>query len=288
MDVHPKLGLVINDHTLSYKFFEALECISRTWSQRKAAKMLGVSHAVLNRRIKDAEEKLGVSLVEATGAGSELTDYAIKLLEKHRKYISRMKKRKKIVICGGYISSRLLEILALEYGLDVMMYSTDDESAIYLADMDMIDILTLDDPIHAFRRDLDFIPIAYDQLVLVSGNNSLPDALNDLKGRKFVEVINSSQRLAWNTLDKAGIGYRIVKQVKSPYTASKIVEDHNDCYTFLNGSFFSGSDIIKNETKHIISIVMVNEENKILKDFLEFILNEGQKIVEKSGFERIE
>jgi len=288
MEDNPKLGLVINGHTLSYRFFEALECISQTWSQRKAAKMLGISHAVLNRRIKDTEEKLDTTLVETTGAGSELTDYAIKLLEKHRKYMSRMREREKIIICGGYISSRLLEVLALEYGLDAMIYSTDDESAIYLADMDMIDLLTLDDPIHAFRRDLDFIPIAYDHLVLVSGDNSLSNDLNELKGRKFVEVMNSSQRLAWNTLDKEGIKYKIVKSVRSPYTALKIVEKHEEFNTFLNGSLFAGSNIIKDETKHIISLVMVNEQKKIIKDFLEYILNEGQKIVEKSGFERIE
>ena len=39
---------------------------------------------------------------------------------------------------------------------------TDDESALELARKDMVDILTLDDPVRAFMYDLDFIPIAYD------------------------------------------------------------------------------------------------------------------------------
>ena len=51
-----------------------LECVSKTWSQREAAKKLGISHSVLNRRIKESEEKFGLRLVETTGAGSGLTE----------------------------------------------------------------------------------------------------------------------------------------------------------------------------------------------------------------------
>ena len=70
MDIQPKLNLVINGHNFSYKLFETLRCVSKTFSQREAARRLGISHAVLNRRIKDAEDRLGFLLVDSSAAGS--------------------------------------------------------------------------------------------------------------------------------------------------------------------------------------------------------------------------
>lgn len=289
MDEHPKLSLVINGYRFNYKLFETLESINKTWSQRKAAKILNISPAVLNRRIKDAEKKIGFRLVDTTGAGSGLTEDAWKILRKHRNYMKRLKNRVKPVICGGHISSGLLEALSLNYGLDATIYQTGDEEALYLADMDMVDILTLDDPVHAFKRDLDFTPIAYDHLVLVSGlsDHALDlNDLNDLNGRKFIEITNSSQRLAWNTLDIHKIEYKIVKKFKSPYNALKFIKNR-EIYTFINKSFSNGSNIIKEDTKHIISVVICNQHDKTLKKFLNFILDEGQEIVEECGFEKI-
>lgn len=292
MDYKPQLGLVINGNVLNYKFFQALDCVADTWSQREASKRLGVSHTVLNRRIRDAEEKLGFKLVETTGAGSQLTDNGLEILLQYRKLVNRLKKREKPVICGGYISSGIMEALSIEYGLDALTYQTDDESALYLADMDMIDILTLDDPVKAFMRDLDFTPIAYDHLVLVSPGlvspaNEVITRLDQLDGKKFVEIPGSSQRLAWNTLDNQGINYKIVKLSKSPYEALKMVKKSEDLYTFLNSSFTDGSDLLKDETKHLITLVLLNQDDVRLKRFLEFVLGRGRKLISELGFERI-
>ena len=130
MKYNPKLNMIINGHEFSYKIFETLECISKTWSQRKAAKRLGISHSVLNRRIKESEEKFGFRLVETTGAGSGLTGNGLKILSKYERYMKRLEDRKKPVICGGYISAGLIEVLADEYPLDATIYRTDDESAL--------------------------------------------------------------------------------------------------------------------------------------------------------------
>lgn len=287
MKYDPKLNLFVDGHEFNYKLFETLKCVSKTWSQREAAKRLGISHAVLNRRIRESENKIGIKLVDTTGAGSGLTEYGFELLGRYEKYLSRLEKREKPVICGGHISAGLMEVLLDEYGLDTVIYRTDDESALKLASMDMVDILTLDDPVRAFMWDLDFTPIAYDHLVLVSNKPRSFKSLEDLEGLKFVEVEGSSQRLAWNTLDNKEIDYRIVKVVKSPYNALKIVQKNDNLCTFLNSSFTDGSNILKEDTKHVISLVLYNHDNKVLKDFLGFILGEGQKIIDKYGFERI-
>ncbi len=287
MKYSPKLNMVINGHEFSYKIFETLKCVSNTWSQREAAKRLGISHSVLNRRIRESEEKFGLRLVETTGAGSGLTENGYKILNKYEKYMIRLEERDKPVICGGYISAGLIEVLATEYHLEATIYQTDDESALELARKDMVDILTLDDPVRAFMHDLEFIPIAYDYLVLVSKNQGKIQGIDDMNGKNFLEIPGSSQRLAWNTMDNMKINYQIVKLVKSPYNALKTIQNDDKLYTFLNNSFTEGSDILKEETKHLISLVLCNTENRVLKDFVDFVTGNGQKIVENSGFIKI-
>jgi molybdenum-dependent DNA-binding transcriptional regulator ModE len=287
MKYNPKLNMKIDGNEFSYKIFEALKCVSKTWSQREAAKRLGISHSVLNRRIKESEEKFGFRLIETTGAGSGLTEKGLKILNTYEKYMKRLEDRKKPVICGGYISTGLMEVLAEEYSLDVTIYRTDDQSALELAQKDMVDILTLDDPVRAFMYDLDFTPVAYDYLVLVSNNNDSINSLDDLNGKNFLEIPDSSQRLAWNTMDNINIKYEIVKLVNSPYSALKIVQENSGLYTFLNHSFVEGSSILKNDTQHLISLVLCNKENRVLKDFVDFITTDGQKIIEQQGFIRI-
>lgn len=287
MKYKPKLSLIINGQVLGFKFLEALDQVAQTMSQRKASQILGISHAVLNRRIKDAEEKLSMKLVDTTGSGSELTKNGREILQKYRNLMKRLEKHTKPVISGGYISTGLIEVLAAEYGLDVLIYKSDDESALYLADRDMVDILTLDDPAKAFMRDLDFIPIARDHLVLVSPAGVTVEHLDELEGKKFVEIVGSSQRLAWNTLDNKGVDYNLVKHVKSPYEALKLVQSNKDLYTFLNNSFIPGCDMLKDDTQHIITLVLLKQDNERLKRFLEFILGRGRKIIKESGFETI-
>lgn len=285
MNYDPKLSMVIDGNEFNYKFFETLECIAKTYSQRQAAKRLEISHSVLNRRIKEAEEKFDSRLVETTGAGSGLTEKGYEILDKYETYMKRLEERKKPVICGGHVSTGLIEILSQEYDLDVTILQTDDLSALELADKDMVDILTLDDPVTAFIYDLDFIPIAYDYLVLV-GEEFITD-IDQLNRKNFLEIPNSSQRLAWNTLDNMGIAYDIVKLVKSPYNALNTIKNDKKLFTFLNKSLIDGSDILKDETTHLISLVLLNKDNKSLSNFVDFVIGDGQEIIEMNGFIRI-
>lgn len=285
MNYDPKLGMVIDGQEFSYKIFETLECIAKTYSQREAAKKLGISHSVLNRRIKESEEKINARLVETTGAGSGLTENGHKLLNKYKSLMKRLEERKKPVICGGYISTGLMEALVEKYDINVTMLRTSDASALDLADKDMVDILVLDDPVSAFMYDLDIIPIAYDYLVLV-GDSDVKN-ISDLNGKDFVEIPNSSQRLAWNTLDNMGIDYNIVQTAISPETALKSVKTNRELFTFLNSSYAEGSDIMKNETKHIIGIVQLNKANNSLKKFVKFVIDEAQQTIENNGFSNI-
>ena len=85
-------------------------------------------------------------------------------------------------------------------------------------------------------------------------------------------------------MDNIKINYEIVKLVNSPYSALKAVQKNSDLYTFLNQSFVEGSSILKNDTQHLISLVLCNNENSVLKEFVDFITSDGQKIIEEQGF----
>ncbi len=291
MKFNPTLNLEINDEKYSYRLFEALEKISKTWSQREAAKQLEISHAVLNRRIRDSEGKLGFKLVLTTGAGSELTPQGRSLLRKYQQYLKRLQERDRPVICGGPISTGLMDVLSHHYGLDTTIISTDDLSALEMAEMGLVDILVLDDPVHAFMHDLDFVPIARDHLLLVSNSQEEVESVQELQGEKFVEIINSSQRLAWNTLDQLRIDYEIVEVCNSPETALKMVNARDDLNTFLNSSFasgiVSGSALFTDDTMHIISMVLWNTDSQ-LEAFSQFIQGRGQNIIQEWGFETIQ
>jgi len=115
--------------------------IAETWSQREAAKRLGIAHAVLNRRIRDAEGKLGFKLVYTTGSGSGLTPQGISILTKYQQYLKRLQERDKPVICSGNISTSLMDVLSHHYGLETVITSTDDLNALEMAEMGLADVL---------------------------------------------------------------------------------------------------------------------------------------------------
>ncbi len=284
-EFEPEIGIKINGESFNYKLFESLESLSRTYSQRKTARELNISHSVLNRRIKNAEDKLGEPLVITVGSGSELSEKGFELLETYYKYQNRLKDREEIVIAGGHIITGLLEAMSPELPFETLIYSSEDGSAFELAKQDMIDILALDDPLLAFRNDLDFTAIGYDYMVLVSPEDSDEiDTLDDLRNLKFVQVKGSAQRLAFQTLEQTRIPYTIDREVKSQFDAYKIVKNSNDLYTFLNASYFKGNDILRNETRHVISLIQCNDEKEDIYGLIEYLLTTGQKEIRQQGF----
>lgn len=284
--IKPKIGLEINGEQYNYKVFESLKSLSKTHSLRKTASELNISHSVLDRRIKKAEKKLGFKLVtNKHGSGSILTSEGLDLIKIYSQYDIRLKESKKVNIAGGHIISGVLESISNEVPFDITVFSSDDESAFELGKRDLIDILALDDPLIGFEHDLDFTAIAYDYLTLISNDNSenIKD-INELEEKNFIGVKGSAQRLAWDTLKQKNINFNIVKEVKSQFDAFKIVKNNPDFYTFLNASYFKGNDILKVETNHIISLIQVNEDKKETRQFIEYMLNEGQDKLAKQGF----
>ncbi len=280
------ISLDINGEIYGYKLYESLESLSKTKSQRKSAKELNISHTVFNRRLLKAEEKLGFKITEKVGNGTVLTRQGLQLLDEFRKYAIQIEKTSTLNIVGGHISTGLLESIELPFNVNI--YSSTDEDAFELAKRGVVDILTLDDPLIAFERDINFTPIAYDYLVLVSSPDSEKvESISDLNGLDFVSVNGSAQRLAWNSLRHYDIDFHIKETVNSQFDAFKLVRNSKNLHTFLNASYFKGNELLKFDTRHVISVIKVNEEKSEVDDFVEYMLNDGQKDILKQGFEKM-
>lgn len=277
------ISLEINGEIYDYKLYQSLDSLSRTKSQRKSAKELNISHTVFNRRLLKAEDKLGVKITEKIGNGTHLTREGLELLEEFRKYLIQIEKTPKINIAGGHISTGLLESINTPF--DVNIYSSSDEDAFELAKRGAVDILTLDDPLIAYERDINFMPIAYDYLVLVSSPESRNvESISDLEGLDFVSVKGSAQRLAWNSLRHYDIEYNLKESVNSQFDAFKIVRNSENLYTFLNASYFKGNELLKYDTQHVISVVKVNEDKPEVDEYIRYLINDAQKDIENQGF----
>ena len=277
------ISLNINGTIYDYKLYESLESLSKTRSQRQSAKELNISHTVFNRRLLKAEDKLGFKITEKIGNGTILTQEGRELLDEFRKYAIQIEKTSDINIVGGHISTGLLESINMPFSTNI--YSSSDEDAFELAKRGAVDILTLDDPLIAFERDLNFIPIAYDYLVLISSPKSKEiESISDLEGLDFVNVNGSAQRLAWNSLQHYDIEYNILKTVNSQFDAFKLVRNSKNLYTFLNASYFKGNELLKFDTRHVISLVKVNEDKDEVDEFINYLTNAAQQDIEKQGF----
>ena len=277
------ISLEINGEIYGYKLYQSLESLNRTHSQRKSAKELNISHTVFNRRILKAESKLDTKLTQKKGNGSVLTNDGLRLLEEYRKYLIQIAEPNNINIAGGHISSSLLESIDLPFNINV--YSSSDEDAFKLAKRGVVDLLTLDDPLIAYERDINFIPIAYDYLVLISSPGSKKiTSIKDLDNLDFIKVDGSAQRLAWNSLEHYDLNYNIKHRVNSQFDAFKLVKNSKNLHSFLNASYFNGNEILKFDTRHVISLVKVNDDDPKTDDLINYLLTNGQKDIKNQGF----
>jgi molybdenum-dependent DNA-binding transcriptional regulator ModE len=277
------ISLDINGEIYDYKLYQSLESLSRTKSQRKSAKELNISHTVFNRRLLKAEDKLGFKITEKVGNGTILTRNGLDLLEEFQKYLIKIENTANLNIAGGHISTGLLE--SIKHPFNANIYSSSDKDAFELAKRGAVDILTLDDPLIAYERDIDFTPIAYDYLVLISSPNCEEiNKISDLNDLNFVNVTGSAQRLAWTTLKHYDISYNIKFKVNSQFDAFKLVRNSENLHCFLNASYFKGNELLKYDTQHVISLVKVNEDKSEVDEFIDYLLNDGQESIENQGF----
>ena len=62
------------------------------------------------------------------------------------------------------------------------------------------------------------------------------------------------------------------------------MKNSKNLHSFLNASYFNGNEILKFDTRHVISLVKVNNNDSKTDEFIDYILTKGQKNIEKQGF----
>ena len=124
--------------------------------------------------------------------------------------------------------------------------------------------------------------------MISSPNSKNIESISDLTGLDFVNVSGSAQRLAWNSLQHYDIEYNIEKSVNSQFDAFKLVRNSENLYTFLNASYFKGNELLKFDTRHVISLVKVNEDKSEVDEFINYLTTDGQEYIEKQGFQPME
>ena len=288
--VNKKLDFEIDGVLYNYKLFDTLKAINETKSQRKAAKQLNISHTVLNKRILKAENLLSHKLVTVSNKGSSLTDYGLKILDEYITYENRLNdNNESIIVAGGPVSCEFIRQLASAYQVEnLKILETDNETAMHLADVELVDILCFDDPVKAYLYNLEPIALGRDYLLLLSHEKQSFNTLSDLDGLNFVEVEGSAQRLAWNTLANYDLDFDIVRVVDSFHEAIRLVEQNKNLYTFINKSMaytsLHTSDVLKDETYHIFSALIVKNDSYV-ESFLNFASHRAQKVTVSYGFE---
>ncbi len=291
MAINKKLNIELDNVMYDYKLFDTLKAIKSNKSQRKAAKELGISHSVLNRRIIRAEELLSQPLVTVSNRGSMLTGYALNLLEKYETYEQRLDDDEYLVMAGGFISCEFIRELSIAYQMEnIKILQTDMNTAFDLANKGLVDILGFDDPVQAYIYDLEPIPLGRDNLMLLTHGDEEFNDIYDLNGLDFVEVEGSAQRLAWTTLANNDLDFNIVKTVNSFHEAIRLVEQNENLYTFINKSIsytsMNTNDVLSEYTKHIISAL--NVKNRVdVESFLNFASHNAQKLTLQYGFEAL-
>lgn len=291
MGINKKLNIEMDDVIYDYKLFDTLKAIKSNKSQRKAAKELGISHTVLNRRIGRAEELLNQPLVVVSNKGSILTGFAANLLEKYETLEQRLDDDDYLVMAGGFISCEFIRELSIAYQLEnIKILQTDMNTAFDLANKGIVDILGFDDPVQAYIYDLEPIPLGRDKLMLLTHGDEEFNNILDLNGLDFVEVEGSAQRLAWTTLANNDLDFNIVKTVNSFHEAIRLVEQNENLYTFINKSMSYTSmhtnDVLSEYTKHIISALNVKNRGDV-ESFLNFASHNAQKLTLQYGFEAL-
>ena len=123
-------------------------------------------------------------------------------------------------------------------------------------------------------------------MVLVSNNknNIRINSIKDLSNLNFVPVKGSAQRLVWDTLKTNNIPFNLEKEVKSQFDAFKLVKNSDNLYTFLNGSYFKGNNVLKNQTIHSLGFVYSHGVNPEVDKFVDYISNNCSDLIKLQGF----
>lgn len=209
---------------VTHRQMEALAAVAERGSLRSAAGALGISTPVLHKYIRDAEGKVGASLVTSTSRGSALTGDGRGLLRTFEESELRLRDREGFRAAGTLVSERCLLTAATALSSEGVVcrvsISTDPEN-LRMVDQGRLDCVILDDALHVMERAETFEGIEVGTDIL----------LHKRKGEEYLRLAFGAQRLAFRHLEQKGAAHTIVSTVFEP-----AVLDRTELSYFVNRS----------------------------------------------------
>jgi molybdenum-dependent DNA-binding transcriptional regulator ModE len=204
-EIEPVLYFKKDKALITQRELDILVALRENGTQNKAARALGISVPVFNKRLKGLEKKLDIKLVDADPLRSRLTKEGHALLEERKRLTSRLVDREGMVIGATPILEDRLRTLLTGEGLLII---SNDEHNVQMFKRGEMDLLFVDDPEFL----LELTDKAYKDLVgriVEVGRDKL---LHFRKGEEYIQYGYGAQRLGFRYLESQGQEFDIMEK----------------------------------------------------------------------------
>jgi len=259
MEIEPLPGLRIDSEKVTKHQLDILVMISRTHSQTRSARNLGISVPVLHRYIKNLEKRIGYELIITTPNGTWLTTEGKRIVKEYKRYQKIIEHPLLPVVACSLVTQELVMVAVTEleregFGFNIVV--SDDSHNRELAWVRGLDLVLFDDPqnVYEFEDKGEHFDIFEDYLVHID------------QGKKYVKFRFGAQRIGFKYLDLNNVNYKLVSNI------SDLNELVNSDYSyFINRSLMNRNKIniksskVQEEYKHMIMALNLSERLEINK-----------------------
>jgi molybdate transport repressor ModE-like protein len=206
VQLEPSVSLRINGKSVTARQLEVLVAVQEEGSQNRAAERLGISTPVLHRYLSQLEERAGTRMVITSKRGTRLTREGRAVVREFLALKGRARSGESVRVgCSIITEDLLLNVLSR---IDSMgpydLIISDDERNLKDFRAGLMDVVVLDDPIHAFEfDDARWDEIAEDYLLHIN------------RGERYMRFRYGAQRIGFRHLESVGKDYQILGTVRS-------------------------------------------------------------------------
>lgn len=194
----PRIALKVNGHNVTERQIELLEAVLEEGSKTAAAKRLGISVPVAHRYISSIESGTCMKVIDATPAGTVLTEEGSYIVQKARELRMRVADDGKARFFCTPVTEELLTSALSTLRMDADLVISDDDMNIRALKGGLADMILLDDPVHLFDLEgYQWTDVGHMDMIHVD------------RGSSYVTYRYGAQRIAFMHLDAIGTEYTI-------------------------------------------------------------------------------
>lgn len=204
--VQASLAVQVNGHALTERQSQAVLSLYLNGTQRAAARSLGISAPVLCRHLRQVEAKAGAPIMDCGARGTVLNEIGESIAKELLALQGKLRERQQLAVACTPLTEELL-MQALNAAdpqgkADVII--SDDRHNVTDFQAGLLDLVLLDDPIHAYETEGGgWEEVGSDRLLHVR------------KGDDYASFRFGPQRLGFLSLHSDNIPYRVVRTYSS-------------------------------------------------------------------------